>query len=92
MQKLVYLYARSLLPQQLQRHPGTLQLLMDPGVVRFKLAAAARHRRPIQPPLQLGVVQLPGHRPVDAGRSGLQNDGSDRALGQPQRTAGLRVT
>jgi hypothetical protein len=80
-----------LLPQQLQGHARALELLVDVGVVRLKLGARTRYRRPVQAPLQLGIVELLGQRPVDTGAASHRHDAADRALGHLQRTAALAV-
>ena len=52
-----------LLPEQLQRDARALEFLVDPGVVGLELVARARHRRAVQPGLELLVGQASGPPP-----------------------------
>ena len=81
-----------LLPQQLQRHPGALELLVDQGVVRFELVARPGHRRPVEPALQLFVGELLGGPPVHPRRPGQQDELGRGALGNAQCAAALGKT
>ena len=56
-----------LFPQQLQRHRGLLQLLVDLSPVGLEMARAARRRRRVHPCLQRLVIQLAGLLPRQAG-------------------------
>ena len=80
-----------LLPQQLQRHAGALELLVDVGVVGLEVACCTRHRRLEQPRLELRVVEALCCSPVDAGGARQQRELAHGGLGHAQRTADLRV-
>ena len=76
-----------LLPQQLQRDAGALELLVNEREVGDELVARSRHRRAEQPGLEFVVVECLGHAPVDAGRAGQRHVLARRALGDLQRAA-----
>ncbi len=90
---LVRLFAAALvrLPQQLQRDAGTLELLVNPGVVGLEMAAGARHGGPVQPRLQLLVRERLRDAPVHAGVAGQENELADRALADAHGADNLRV-
>ncbi len=80
-----------LLPQQHQGHAGAFELLVNDREIGGELIAGARHRRAVQPPLQLDVGQRLGHRPVHPGRPGQRHVLAHRALGQLERAGHFAI-
>ena len=78
-----------LLPQQHQRHAAPLHLLVDLAPIdrRTRRTRLARNRK--QPPLELGVVDLLGHRPGDADHAGSAHVLPDHRLADARRLADL---
>nr|ART89703.1 transposase [uncultured bacterium] len=70
------------LPQQLQRHRGLLQLLVDLSPVGLEMARAARRRRRVHPCLQRLVIQLAGLLPRQAGGTRVAGDLTHAGLAQ----------
>ena len=80
-----------LLPQQHQRHAGTLELLVHDAEVGGALVAGSGQRRAVQPCFQVFVAECLGKLPVHAGHAGQRDVLAHHALGDLQRAADLVV-